>query len=362
MARAIRAGSWNVIAPHRRWGCLVAACFFALVAVAGFVLLVWLVRPRAAVHPLHLVGRDVDGLVVIELSRSSPRINRFLEVLIRPISYEVQSRPEDLKQEISQLLDVMTFRRAIGLFRYDPVAERNHWAWVIGLKRMGGPLKVLVKQLSMQEETMAMDVETSGGALLLWGKQGKPCFGIEQRAIVVASDRDWLADVLARVRNPLEKTPRANRLYYGLPDGGKHCIMRACILLPQGRWESWADWAESDQPLLDTLARVRHLLEECRLGPSEIESLAASATVQPRRQVRVNLTVSCSKTSASEILIRHIQERWPEVSFSLRSAPYVDSIAEPIAGSAAVTIAWTTPPIEEMLSLAPPDRTTTRSR
>ncbi|KPL12057.1 hypothetical protein AMJ85_02130 [candidate division BRC1 bacterium SM23_51] len=362
MARATRAESWSVVAPHRRWGCLAAACFFTLVAVGGFALLVRLVLPRAAINPAQLVGSDVDGLVVVELSRSSPRINRFLQVLIRPISYEVQSRPRELEQEISQLLDVMTFRRAIGLLRYDPVAEREQWAWVIALKRMSEPLKVLVKQLSTQEETAAVETVTSGGALLFFGKQGKPCFAIEQRAIIVASDRDWLGEVLARVENPLEKTPRTNRLCLGLPGASKHCITRACVLLPEGRWEGWADWTESDRALLNTMARVRDLLEQCRLGPSEIESLSGCTIVQPRGQLRFVLTVSCSETSTSEVLIRQMHKQWPQLSADLYDAPYVASVAEPTTSSASVTLSWTSPPVDEILALAPADGATTPSR
>jgi len=361
MARRTSIETWSAVAVRRRWGCFLTACFLGLVVAAVLALLIWIVRPRPAVHPLHLIGSDVDGLVLIELSRSSPRVNRLVQTLIRPISYEVQSRPQDLEQQASHLLDVMTFRRAIGLLRYDPLANREQWAWVIALKRMGDLLKALIEQLAAKQGDSGVEMETSGGVLLFWGKQGMPCFAVDQRAFVVASDRDWLREVLARLENPLEKTPQAKRLYGGLPDGGKHCIARACVLLPRERWNYWAEPHKAASPLAARMGRIRGFLEKCGLRPAEVQSLALATTVQPRGQLEFSLRVCCADTSAALELGRRAWANWPDLS-ALLKGPDVADIAEPTTTSAGVVFGWTTPRVEQMLGLGLPDTPTTSSR
>jgi hypothetical protein len=355
MARRVPSENWNVIARHRHWGCFASACFLALVAAIGLALLVWLVRPRAAVHPLDLIGSDVDGLVLVELSRTSSRVNGFLRCLIRPMSYEVQSRPEDLEQEISQLLDVMTFRRAIGLLRSGGPGGQEQWACVVPLKRMGDGLKVLVRQLVEREAKGGVEMETSGGVLLFWGKPGTPCFAIERRAVVVASDRGWLNEVLSRIEKPLAKTPRANHLYRNLPAGGRNCLARACILLPKGRWDSWVAAGKGTPLPLDVMARIRRVLEGCGLGASDIETLAATAIVQPRQQVHFDLTVACSRTTASLALAHHVSRRWNKLSPILQG-PDMAILEEPTTATTGVTFGWTTPQLEQMLGGSPVEK------
>lgn len=329
-----------------------AGGFLALVAMVGFGLVIWLVRPRPPVHPLYLIGSDVDGLVLVEVSRSSSRVAGFLETLIRPISYEVQSRPEDLEQDISQLLDVVTFREAIGLFHYDPRGRREQWAWVIELKRMGAPLKVVVKELCAREATKGMETETSGGVLLFRARSGTPWFAIASEAAVVAGDREWLSEILSRLERPLPRTPRANRLYYGLPAGGKHVIARACLLVPPQRWEGWAKLRATDPPPLDTIARLRQVFQKTDLEPSQIESLAVTAKVQPRRQLKLDLKVLCNETTASVLLARHLREQWPDV-VNLLLSDRVANVTEPTTAGASVSLSWTTPRLEQMLGLRP---------
>jgi len=328
--------------------------------VGGFALLIWIVRPRPAVGPLQLIGSDVDGLVMIELNRSSVRVNRFLEPLIRPISYEVQSRPEDLARELFDLLDVMTFRCAMGLLRYDPVADREHWALVVPLKRMADPLKVAVKQVVARETTAKVETETSGGALLFWGKPEMPCFAIEQRALVVAGDRQWLGEILRRVGNPLARTSRATDLYSGLPEGGKHCLARACILTPPKRWEHWAGPSRSSSPLGQPVARVHRFLEECGLGPTDIQTLCIAAVVQPRGRMQFDLRISCGDTSALPALARRVKEKRPSLSLLLQGRD-VAEVIEPTTTSAGLSFGWRMPPLEQVLDLGASDLPATSS-
>jgi len=352
MARRVPVESWSVTARHRRWGCLAAACFLALVAAVGLALLVWLVRPTPAVHALNLIGSDVDGLVLVDLSRTSPRVNEFLGCLLRPMSYEVQSRPEDLEQEISQLLDVMTFRRAIGLLRSGGPGGRDEWACVVPLKRMGDGLKVLVRQLVEREAGSGVEMETSGGVLLFWGKPGTPCFAISRRAVVAAGNRGWLNEVLARIERPLEQTPRAGFLYHNLPAGGRHSIARACLLVPKGRWDSWAALGKNGPFPLDVPARIRRVVEACGLEGADIASAAATAVVQPRHQLRLGLTVACSRTTASLALANGVSRRWGDLS-AMVQGPDVAVLDEPTTAMAGVTFGWMTTPIERLLEAAP---------
>jgi hypothetical protein len=351
MARRIPTERWSAIAVRRRWGWFLYACFFGLFVAVALAALFWIVRPRPAVHPLHLIGSDVDGLVVIELSGASPRVERFLQTLIRPLSYEVQSRPEELEQEASHLLDVMTFRRAIGLLRYDPVANREQWALVVALKRMGDPLKVLVKQIAGRQGTAKIEMETSGGVLRFWGKPEMPCFAIERRAFIVAGDRQWLDEIIARIENPLKKTPQAKQLYYGLPNGGRHCIARACVFVPRPRWDHWVSPNTGRHPLLDPIGRVRRLLGECGLEPAAVKSLSVAATVQPRGHLQFDLRISCADTSTALALSRRMSRNWSPLSKLLRG-PNVADVVEPTTTSAGVAFGWTTPRLEEMLGLS----------
>ncbi|MBM3335066.1 hypothetical protein FJY63_10440, partial [Candidatus Sumerlaeota bacterium] len=302
MTRKTDAQAWNVVAFHRTWGCLTCACFLALIAAIGFVLLIWLVRPRRGIDPLTLIHPDVDGLILIELSRSSQRVNTLVQALIQPLSYEVQSHPEQLQQQISQMLDVVTFRRAICLLSYDTARGQEQWACVVPLKRMGDWLKVMVKQMAEREPKSGLRAETSGGVLLLHGKGDRPSLAVERRALVIASNPQWLATNLSRIRNPLIPTERATQLYAAMPHGGKHCIARASILLSPQRWYAWPGSAKGAPPLLAAFERVRQLLEQCNFRPPQVELIAAAASVQPNQQMRFDLTVKCREDSLSAAL------------------------------------------------------------
>ena len=352
MAKRIPIEGWTATAVHRRWAWFFYACFVGLLGTAALVLLIWMVRPRPAVHPLYLIGSDVDGLVWIELSRASPRVERFLQTLIRPMSYEVQSRPEDLEQEVSRLLGVMTYRCAIGLLRCDPAANREQWAVVVPLKRMGDPLKVLVRQLAAREGGPKIEMETSGGVLRFWGKPDMPCFAIERRAFVAAGDRQWLNEVVARIERPLSKTATANLLYYGLPKGGKHCVARACILAPPKRWTYWAGRAENAPPLFEPIRRVRRFLGECGAEPTTVALLTAAVVVQPRGHLQCDWRVVCSDASAASALGRRMSRDWPHLSALLKGTD-VAAVVDPTTTTTAVSFGWTTPPVAELLGLSP---------
>ncbi len=352
IAQQSRVQPWTLSRGYRRWGCLVAAAFLIAVTVGGLGLLVWVVRPRPPIHALHLIGNDVDGLAVLELHRTSLRIQRFVETLLRPYSYEVQSRPEDLGREISQLLDVMTYRRAYGLWRYDPAGQREQWAWVVPLKRLGDPLKVLVREMAGREVARDLAVETSGGILVVFGKAKGPYCAIGQRAAVVAGDRPWLETVLARIENPAPRTPRAVRLYESLPAAGKHCIVRAFVLATPQRWQGWVRFPDNLPASLRFLAELRRRIEAGGVPPGQVESLAFTATVQPRQQIRCEMAIACRDTSASTALARCLAAQWRAIQSQLRE---YDLVADEVVATvgASVEFGWTTPRLEQMLGLAP---------
>ncbi|MCX8038053.1 MAG: hypothetical protein N3D11_13570 [Candidatus Sumerlaeia bacterium] len=352
ITRQSRVQPWTFSRRYRRWGCLVAAVSLIAIAVGGLGLLIWVVRPRPPIHAIHLIGHDVDGLAVLELHRASPRIQRFVETLLRPYSYEVQSRPEDLGREISQLLDVMTYRRAYGLWRYDPTGQREQWAWVIPLKRLGDPLKVLVREMAGREAPHGLAVETSGGVLLVFGKNKGPYCAIAQRAAVVAGDRPWLETVLARIENPVPKTPRAVRLYENLPTANKHCLARAFVLATPPRWQGWTRFPDNLPASLRFLAEMRRRIEAGGIPPGEVESLAFTATVQPRQQIRCELVIACRDTSASTALARCLAAQWRAIQNQMKE---FDLTADEVIATvgASVEFGWTTPRLEQMLGLAP---------
>jgi len=352
MAQRAPADHWRAVPVHRRWAWFFYACFLAALLAGALAALVWIIRPRSAVHPLRLIGDDVDGLVFVELSRSSPRVAQLLQTLLRSFSYEVQSRPEDLALEASRLLDVMTYRRAVGLLRYDPATDREQWALIVALKRMGDPLKVLVRQLATREGGAKIEMEASSGTLRFWGRGDMPCFAIQQRALVAAGDRPWLDEVLSRLENPMKITPRARQLYYGLPSGGRHGIVRACVLVPAGRWQYWAAPGKAPTPAVEPIRRVRRFLAECGLEPAAIRSLAAAVAIQPRGQLQYDLRLACVDTTTTLGAGRRMRENWPRLSASLRGRDMAE-LAEPTTSAAAVSLGWTTPPFEELLGLGP---------
>ena len=365
MPKPVPHDRWGLHAVRRRWGCLISAAVLFCLVAAAFGLLVFIVRPRPALNPLPLIGSDVDGLAVIELSRSSSRVNHLLEVLVRPRSYEVQSNPEELEREASRLLDVMTFRRALCLMRFDPAAGREEWALVIPLKRMAEPLKVLVRQLAAGDQKTRIETEVSDGVLRFWGKPEMPCFAIggpprkraiplsrQPQALMVATNRPWLDEVLRRMEKPLKTTERAEELVRNLPGEGKHRIVRACVEVSRERWKYWADRNLDDQLLLEPVRLARAVLEENRVKAGEIRALALAATLEPRGQLRFDLTVSCPTTSGSLALGRQVRRNWPELA-GLFHRPYVAEVMEPTTGTAGLTIGWVTPSVEQLLGLSP---------
>jgi len=347
----VREKDW-VAVPRWRLGCLTAAFFLALVATVVFGLLFWLMQPRPPIEAVNLIGSDVDGLIVVDLHRSSRRVGRFLEVVVRPISYEVQSRPEQMSEDLSQLLDVLTFRRAFCLLRFDPESAEEQWAWVIPLKRMSSPLKLLVEQFASGNTSGSVETEAIDGVLFFWGKNRSPCFAIAPRAVIVAGDRAWLEEMLERVERPLAKTPRANRLRLSLPPRGKHRILRACVLVSPGRWKRWSDASLEGRLFLGSIARLIRVIESCGLEAGDCEMAAASATVEPRGRLKVVVAVGCRETTATETLARAVRSRWDELSAVLRG-PDVAALSAPTSGTAGVVFSWITPPIEQMLGLAP---------
>lgn len=335
---------------------MAAAAFFVSVTALVLVFFLLLVRPSQPLRPEHLIDADVDGLVLVELNRSSPRVDRFLRVLVRPLALEVQSSEEVLQKDISQLLDVFTYRRAIGLFRHDPDTERDQWVWVMGLKRMGSPLKVLITQWTTRDGSTALEAETTDGVLHFRARDGSVDFAVARNAFVAANDRDWLEAILARVKSRPKKeaiTARADLLCGALPAGTKHCIARACILVPNERWERWAARDERGPPPDGTIARVCRVFEEVQLTPPTLESLALAATVEPQGRLRFDLTVSCDRASSAAVA-RRIHGHWPRLSFDL-TGPAIASAAEPTTSPAGLHLALTTPPIEQLLGLKPAD-------
>lgn len=344
---------WQVSRRPIRLGCLTVAVLLTAILAGVLAFVTWLVRPQPAIEAYQLIGKDVDGLAVLQLNRSSRRMARFLEVIVRPLSYDVQSHPEQLQEEISQLLDVLTFRRAIGLLRHVAAGGgREQWAWVVPLKRMSDPMKVLIKQLAARDETKAIETVTSGGALLFWSGPQGPFFAIAPRAVVVASDLAWLDELLRRIRRPLEKTPRANRLGLVLPEGGKHCLARAFVLLPAERWQECAKWSETAPAPFGALGRLCRLLQRLGLGPGQFDSAACTATVEPRGRVRFDLRLFCRPTSMPAELGCRLFEQWSQVSATLLGAD-VESFARPTTTTNSLDFTWRTPPIEQLLGLGP---------
>jgi hypothetical protein len=355
MAQPVEFDNWRAIGRRRRWGCFGTFVVVVVIGVVVLGFLLWAVRPGQPLHPFGLVGSDVDGLVILDLHRTSPRVERMLQVFIRPLSYEVQSKPADLEKEISQQLNVMTFRQAIGLLRYDPVAERDRWACVIPLKRMGDWLKLLVRQLATGPEASGVKSETANGVLYFWGREGWPCFAIEQRAIVIADERGWLDVVVERVRNPLEKTPRANRLFHGLPAAGKHRVVRAHVLMTPERWEGWAVLDESDVWPCRQAGRVRRLLEQAGLDRSDFDSLALATTVQPAGQLEIEVTLPCGEGARRTRMGRRLRADWPDLAGVFATSD-TSAVSAPTTTSAGVKFGWTTQRLETLLGLGPAER------
>ena len=363
MKRQRPAEKWTAVRVRRRWGCLAVLGLFAFLGAAALFLFLILVRPSAPPDPRTLVGPDVDGLVLIELHRGSARTARLLRVLIRPLAFEVQSHPTVLERDLSRLLDAFTHRRAIGLLRHDPDTGREQWAWVVGLKRMGGPLKVLVTQWATRESSGTVETLASEGVLQFWTRTGNLHFAIGRNALLVANDRDWLhrtLDRLALPPNEREIAPQADRLCGALPKSAKHRVVRACLLTTPPRWRAWLAVDERRPPPGGVVARLCRVLEKAEIAPPVLESLAVAMTVEARGQLRFGVTALCDEAS-SVTAGQRLREGWPQFSATLLG-PAVAATIDPTTSTAGLHLGWITPPVEQMLGLKPADLPTTSPR
>ena len=358
MARARRqAATFEALPRRRRWGCAIFLLFLALLAALSLVLLVWLVMPRRPLDPARLIGYNVDGLVLVDLNRASPRVEELVRALVRPLAEGGEEKPEEMEKEITRLLDVLTFRRAIGLMRYDPEAREEQWAWVVGLKRLGEPIRLLVRRIASREAQM-VTTETLGGEVIFYYDEPGPYFAADPRAFVLANDRTWLREMLRRVKGGEPRTARAERLLAGLPAEERHAVLRAAVLFSPERWESWGRIVKQPELDLETLAEAHAFMTELGIRPPALNLLSLRATAEPGNRLRLDFRAQCDRTSETVEGARRMREQWPELA-PLFGGPYLTSIANPTSGTIDFVLGWVTSPMEELLGVEAKDEVTT---
>lgn len=346
---------WALVKSGRRWGCLIGGLVAVLCLAVVLVILALIVAPQSPFDERTLIGDDVDSLALFDLSKSSRRVAQFIEVLIRPLSYEIQTHPENLKEEIDRLLSVVTYRRAIGLGRFDPEQGQEHWAVVLGLKRMGDPIKLVVKEFFSRGETRMVETATSSGVLLFWSEKGGPRYAIYRRAFVVASDAEWLDVVVERLKSPLKKSARASRLELGLPDAGKHRIIRAHALVTPERRRRWRALLQQESMDARTLSAILRIVEGSDLADEDLKSATLAGTLQPNGQLRFDLSVACRETPASLASLQRLGSTWNRLGAQL-NLPSISGISRPTTSTTGFSFSWMTTPVEEILGLSPSTR------
>jgi hypothetical protein len=350
--RKTKPGQWEFVSRHRRWGCLVAGVIGVFVALVILILLLLAVHPRAPLRPYNLIGADTDGLMLFNLHAGSMRVDRFLETVVRPLSLEVQSNPEDLEDDLDHLLDVVTYRSAMGLTRFDTETGRELWAVVVPLKRMGGPLKMLIYETMSDSGTEPVERVTSGGVVLFsWG-ESPPYFAVDRRALIASNDEGWREEMLRRVHNPFEITPRANHLSRNLIQGTKHSIMRSSFLVTPGRWDRWTAEKDVGTSVASVFVHLAQTLQAAGLRPPDVELVRIAATLQAPGDVRVDIGVKCNPTTNTAACLEDLGDRWSGVAVWMRG-PILTAVSRPTTSATEISFSCKTPTVEQLIGLGP---------
>lgn len=345
--------------PRRRWGCFIALFILLLVVGIVLVVLVSVLRPREEIDPTSLISFDTDGLAILNVNRDSPRVDHLLRTLLAPLARDMDSKPDEVYQDVSRLLNLVTFRRAIGVTHYDSRTGTEQWALVVGLKRLGEPVRLLVKRMA-ERQGRAVTTETREGVVYFWFDDDSGLkFAIHARAFIAASDREWLDTILARVRQPLEPTARATRLYLNLPSGTKHTVLRSAILFTPERWRTWGEIVKRPNLNLEALAQAHAFIDELGIRPPVLQTLAISTTAEPNGKLQLEFAAHCERTTASLEAARKVREQWGALS-PLFGGPYLVKTEGPTTDTVILRFGFITPPVEELLGLPAATTATTR--